>query len=641
MKTLIAIISLSVLSFAALPELKVSTKNNATITSPAANLYTQAQQTANNCQNHLIFVHTYVPATTITLSGAANSEHNFSVSSGKDSIRGRGNSTWAGDKKPYRIRFDEHRSMFGSNKHKSWALLANWYDQTFALNAVGFELGKRVGIPGTPNQYLVDFYINNEYKGIYQITDIVHVNKGRLEIDEKEGWLVEFDYHCPSTADEIDFATDNPTSPSGSKLHTFIKSPEDLPKLSDYDFVKRDVNNLVNTMFKSGFPNNGYRDLVDLESVAKYLMLEQFLDNYDFNNKSQSSGFPASNFFHKDKGCKIKAGPIWDLDLTGGIDNSFPKHFATTKTPVKPRHVFYQKFFDDPVFLAKFKKNWDKYKPDIQAMSKQGGFIDSIAAAVEGSVVKNFELQLGTNKTCNDNGTNTCKRGAGGFPNMAPIVLGNLQAYRDEVAKLKTWWNDRIKFFDEELTKMNIDISKDIAEEPPSTCGFNSNAVKLICIGLQSSVEKGATIAIPDLTCSDGSPATNPNWTGRPGNNSSWAVSATTSTANYNIGASATCGTAADLTATCGSVAVVAPSDSVNTTPIRIGNTIVQLPSNAKIEVYNLQGKLIYTTSGKSLNRENRGSDNLQIPIQIKGVYIIRVKQGNSTSTYQNRIYLN
>jgi len=628
MKTLVVIISLSVLALAALPELKVSTKDGVLISSASANKF-EKDSTAKNCQNHLTFTHTYVPMTSVELTG-----HEFSVSYG--SIRGRGNSTWAGDKKPYRIKFDESQSMFGSKKHKSWALLANWYDQTFALNAVGFRLGKIVGIPGTPNQYLVDFYLNNEYKGIYQITDLVQVNKGRLEIDENEGWLVEFDYHCSSDLDEmeIDFATDYPNSPSGSKLHTFIKSPEGLPNKLSYDFVKNDVKNLTSTMFnKSGFPENGYRDLVDLESVAKYLMLEQFLDNFDFNNKSNNSGFPASNFFHKDKGGKIKGGPIWDLDLIGGVEyNTFPKHFTTSKTPIMPRHAFYKKFFDDPVFKAKFKKNWDKYKPDIQAMSKQGGFIDSIAGAVEGSVVKNFELQLGSNKTCNDNGTNTCKRGAGGFPNMAPIVLGNLQAYRDEVAKLKTWWNDRVKFFDEELTKMNIDISKDIEDLP---------LVTLTCTVIQDNVEKGATIVIPDLTCSDGSPAKDTSWTGRPGGNSSWAVSATTSTPSYNIGVKATCGSAQNLTATCGTVAVVEPVEPTDPTPIRIGNTIVQLPSNAKIEVYNLQGKLIYTTSGKSLNRENRGSDNLQIPVQTKGVYIIRVKKGNSAATYQNRIYLN
>ena len=56
------------------------------------------------------------------------------------------------------------------------------------------------------------------------------------------------------------------------------------------------------------------------------------------------------------------------------------------------------------------------------------------------------------------------------------------------------------------------------------------------------------------------------------------------------------------------------------------GNTILlsNLPSNAKVEVYNLQGKLIFS-SGKSVNRVNRGSDNLQIQVQTKGMYIIKV----------------
>jgi len=84
----------------------------------------------------------------------------------------------------------------------------------------------------------------------------------------------------------------------------------------------------------------------------------------------------------------------------------------------------------------------------------------------------------------------------------------------------------------------------------------SSGSVTLSCTGLQASVEKGGTIAQPTLTCSDGSPATNPSWTGRPGNNGSWAVSATTNTASYTIGANATCGSVSNLTAACGTVTV-------------------------------------------------------------------------------------
>jgi hypothetical protein len=81
-------------------------------------------------------------------------------------------------------------------------------------------------------------------------------------------------------------------------------------------------------------------------------------------------------------------------------------------------------------------------------------------------------------------------------------------------------------------------------------------------------------------------------------------------------------------------------SGECKTTPIRtpqiasgniiayaMGNNIVlqNLPSNAKVEVYGLNGKLV---SSKSFNQVNQGSD--IIPMQTKGVYIVKVSRGVS-----------
>jgi len=472
--TFIVVACSSVLSFAALPELRINAQNNADVdnSSQPAN-----RPGAGNCATDNTHSHRYT-AMSLTLTDAGNPANNISVSSYADSIRGRGNSTWGQPKKPYRIKFGEKRSVFGLQKNKSWALLANYYDPTFALNAVGFELGKRLGLPGTPNHFLVDLYLNNTYRGIYQLTDIVQVNKGRVDINEKDGWLVEFDYHCPSDADEIDFNTDYP---SNEKMHTFVKSPEvennfniNNPLVS---FVKTQVNELTAAMFnRGGFPENGYRDLIDLESVVKYVMIQQFIDNFDFNNRAGENAIvkigpaPGSNFFHKDKGKKIVAGPLWDMDLAAGVLNegNFPKHYQTFQAPIKPLHPFYLKFFDDPVFLAKWKKVWDRHKNDFQAMT---GYMDSIASYVQGSVERNFALQ-----NSGGNGGIPGYPGIPGIPGMGgcfmycPEAPATVQAYRDEVGKLKTWWGQRINFFEQEINAMNIDISKDIPDaDPPST----------------------------------------------------------------------------------------------------------------------------------------------------------------------------
>jgi acetyl esterase/lipase len=88
--------------------------------------------------------------------------------------------------------------------------------------------------------------------------------------------------------------------------------------------------------------------------------------------------------------------------------------------------------------------------------------------------------------------------------------------------------------------------------------------VTLSCTGLQETVAKGATIAEPTLTCSDGSEPSSKQWTGRPGGttNPSWTVSQNTNTTSYNIKVTATCGTASNLAADCGTVTVGTPGSS-------------------------------------------------------------------------------
>ena len=46
------------------------------------------------------------------------------------------------------------------------------------------------------------------------------------------------------------------------------------------------------------------------------------------------------------------------------------------------------------------------------------------------------------------------------------------------------------------------------------------------------------------------------------------------------------------------------------------------VPQNAKVEIYNLSGKLI---SSKSFNQVNQGSDMLRISVQTKGMYFVKV----------------
>lgn len=392
-----------------------------------------------------------------TLEDVDHPEYNQTAANANDSIKVRGNSTAFASKKPYRIKLNKKTPLFGLPEAKSWVLLANYYDNSQMLNAIAFELGKRFGLDYTPDYRFVNVYINDVYKGIYLLCDQIQVGNNRVNISKKEGFLVEFDYH-DAEADEIKFQWKwNGVNNEMDSLGTFLKSPEfDDPANADIQWVKDDLDKLSSKMFAADFPENGYRDLIDLESVAKYIMIEKFLDNFDFNSQAQVGFLPGSNYFYKDVDTKIFAGPLWDFDLAAGVSFTFtPTYYTTTGDDnhhnMIPTHSFYKRFFDDPVFLAKWKKIWDAHQADINSL---GTFIDSIAEFLKPSIVENFNVL---------SSSGSFGGGFGGFGGFGSTYPTSIESYiSDCVTPLKNWITGRQEFFNKKIEALNIDITKDI-----------------------------------------------------------------------------------------------------------------------------------------------------------------------------------
>jgi len=686
---------LSVFSFA-LPEIRVTTTGNQ---NPDGNTQGGGGIWGGGGGFGGATTYKYYAVDKIELKDNDNSRNNLTsnTTSGtvRDSIKVRGNSTAGMPKKPYRIKFATKRGLFGKEEARSWVLLANWYDATFMLNAIAFEMGRRMGLEFTNSSQMVDLWINGTYKGLYQLTEQVQSHKGRVDLKEKhKGWLTEFDYHDPD-ADERNQAFNT----SQYSIKALIKWPQlddtsftkNKNDASQLNFVKNDINGLMNKMYNNNNNNNwyenGYRDMIDLESYAKYVLVQLVLDNFDFNSKAQTGFLLGSNYAYKIEECdRIKAGPLWDFDLAAGIERmsnggfggmggtgSFPAHYKTYQDSITPTHAFYRRLWEDPVFKAKYKKNWDKYINDFKAMP---GFIDGIKSKIEGSIQGKGNQLWGNNQM------------AGNGANLTT------QTFNSEFQNLKTWWNNRINWVDNRLRSYNIDTSKDITQTTPTpacaagnnnssssrpssssvasnvvsssssrpssssstnwgvSSSTNNGQVTLRCDGLQSTVERGGTINQPNVSCSNGSQPTNINWNGRPQQNSSWTTNAQSTTASYTISATATCGQSYNLTAQCGTVTVGAnastqssssslpsglssSSSTEDITPIvpkqtllgirtqAVGNVILleNLPRNTKVELYNLQGNRIY-----SANSENSGV--LRIQVQT-GMYIMRATLGS------------
>lgn len=313
---------------------------------------------------------------TFDLTDPNNSGNNISKIDFQDGIKGRGNDSWFNPnalKKSYRIKFDKKTGLFGLEKAKSWVLIAQYRDPTLLFNTIAFELGNRFEFPFNHSFNFVELYLNGEYKGNYLLTEQNQVGEGRVDIDEHEGWFVELDGYYD---EEPKFKTEKYSLPA------MIKSPEIEPfQISNpaYDFVRNDINQLCNLMASTEFPENGYRDLINMNTFIDFLMITEIVDNKEIQS-------PMSTYLYKNRGSTVNMGPLWDFDCGYGYGYDYI-HFndPDNRTPMQP---FFQRFFEDPVFLLKYKERWNEKYPDIASI---GSFIEATANKIEHSAVENFK----------------------------------------------------------------------------------------------------------------------------------------------------------------------------------------------------------------------------------------------------------
>jgi CotH protein. len=108
-----------------------------------------------------------------------------------DQIKGRGNATWGADKKPYNIKLNKKTGLFGLAKSKKWSLLANRYDASQIRNKMATEIAREIGIDFAPEHIWADLYINNEYRGLYTISQKVEIEEGRVDIFNLNDYMEE------------------------------------------------------------------------------------------------------------------------------------------------------------------------------------------------------------------------------------------------------------------------------------------------------------------------------------------------------------------------------------------------------------------------------------------------------------------
>ena len=226
------------------------------------------------------------------------------------SVKGRGNSTWTQfPKKPYALKLDSKAEILGMPKHKRWCLLANWMDRTLIRNDVAFELSRRIGMEWTPSGQFVELFLNGEHRGNYYLCEQIKVDENRVNIASLGKKVTEGEELTGGYLMECDLWY-NEDFKFMSPVHNVPWQFKDPDEINDaqfnymYDYVSR----FEASLFESArFAAREYLDYIEPETFVDWWLVNELAQNSEINQ-------PKSAYIYKDRGGKLKAGPVWDFD---------------------------------------------------------------------------------------------------------------------------------------------------------------------------------------------------------------------------------------------------------------------------------------------------------------------------------------
>ena len=331
--------------------------------------------------------------------------------SGITGIRGRGNTTWKYPKKPYALKLESKAEILGMPKHKRWVLLANWLDRTLLRNHVSFQIARQTDLAWTPRGQFVEVVLNGTHIGNYYLCEHIKIDKNRVNIDELDDDEVDGGYMM-----EIDTYYDEAFKFKSAKKNFpyMFKDPDEVND-SQFAFMQDFINNLEGALYEKNRFNTGeFMQYLDIESFADWWIALELTGNTETKH-------PKSTYVHKDKGGKLKAGPVWDFDW---------KTFRLNNQEwVSKSALYYDALFEDPTFVATVKERWNKYLPRFREIL---AFIQAEADKIRNSEEINHQMWPVTKDTNED------------------IDL----SFTEAVARMKQSYEQKLEFMDREINAM-------------------------------------------------------------------------------------------------------------------------------------------------------------------------------------------
>ena len=288
---------------------------------------------------------------------------------GRIGIEKRGSSSQSLPKKPYGLTTlkedkvtNNNVSILGMPAENDWVLNSIAYDPSLIRNYLSYDLARSTGNYAARGKYC-EVVINGDYKGLYIFMEKLKIDSERIDIVKMNNT----DNYAPEITGGYVTKADKKTGgdPVAWTMQSYSGSTNYIHESPDPREITTQQNLYIKNLFTSlqnavtaqnAQITNGYPSIIDVPSFIDFMLIGELASNAD--------SYQYSTYFHKDRNGKLRAGPIWDFDLTYGND-LFQWGFNRSHTNIwqfdngdNTGSKFWKDLYNNPTFKCYLTKRW-------------------------------------------------------------------------------------------------------------------------------------------------------------------------------------------------------------------------------------------------------------------------------------------
>ena len=251
-------------------------------------------------------------------------------------------------------------ALLGMPSENDWILNGLAFDPSLIRDYLSADLSRQLG-NYAPRANYCEVIINGDYRGLYLLQEKIKADSNRLNIVK----ITPADNTTPAITGGYITKADKTTGgdPVAWTMPSYAATTEYIHDLPKPEEVTGEQDSYIHSRFLALASTSqfhidnlvtGYPSIIDVPTFVDFMVINEIAANVD--------AYQLSTYFHQDRNGKLRAGPIWDFNLSYGNDVFGDRSKTDTWQFYNNDNTgskFWKDLFDDAAFKCYLARRWN------------------------------------------------------------------------------------------------------------------------------------------------------------------------------------------------------------------------------------------------------------------------------------------